>query len=174
MNIKDTDLSKLQWNMKCHWKVQSTFPDKKDNTKYKCSLVAYIEAKEIRDLLDGEIWIANWQNKIERQNGMTICTLSIKVDGEWISKSDVWDGSKETWSWDNKKITENMKASATDAFKRAAAMWGIWSFLKDKETVYLGYDKTGKNPLDADWKQLKNEIMISKYINDNWAKVTKF
>lgn len=48
-----------------------------------------------------------------------ICGLSIKIDGEWVTK---WDGSDAT-------NTEEIKGGLSDSFKRAATKWGIALYL---------------------------------------------
>jgi hypothetical protein len=51
--------------------------------------------------------------------GVLICEISLKIDGEWITRAD---GAGETQ-------IEAEKGKASDAFKRASTRWGIGRYL---------------------------------------------
>jgi hypothetical protein len=115
------------------------------------ALVApYIKSDAIEDRLDDSVGPENW--KVEKYepgaNGGLQCGLSIRVDGEWVTK---WDGA------DNTNV-ESIKGGMTDAFKRAARKWGIGRYLKKvkadfaiclegkRDGAYVSYFKeNGKN-----------------------------
>jgi hypothetical protein len=88
------------------------------------------------------------------------CSISTKEGGgiDWVWKSDCGTESN----------VEKEKGEASDAFKRAAVMWGIGRFLYSKKIVKLPVkerngkwipysDKTGKYIYDAE--------MITKWCN---------
>ena len=118
-----------------HWRVGST-----NKAKTKCIPLAYIDARDVMRRLDGMIGPENWQDEYtETLKGRIICRLGIRVNDEWIWKSD---GAGETGF-------EGDKGAISDAFKRAAVKWGIGQ--------YLYAIKTG-------WIELKNE----RYLPDSF------
>ena len=81
--------------------------------------LAYITSRDVMKRLDDVVGAENWQDRYEECSGRIICYLSVRVDGEWITKSD---GSGDT------KI-EGDKGGISGAFKRAATRWGIGRYL---------------------------------------------
>lgn len=81
--------------------------------------LAHLNARDVMKRLDDVVGMQNWQDKITFQGNTAICQLSIKIDGEWITKSDA---SGET-------NIEAEKGGASTAFKRAAAKFGIGRYL---------------------------------------------
>lgn len=55
----------------------------------------------------------NWSNTYEAESGTA--SISIRINNEWICKSDIGTDSN----------VEKEKGKASDAFKRAAVLWGI-------------------------------------------------
>jgi hypothetical protein len=79
-------------------------------------VLCYLDARAVMNRLDSAVGPGNWQDKyFETPNGKNMCELSIKVDGEWVTKSD---GAGNT-------NIEGDKGGISDAFKRAAVKWGI-------------------------------------------------
>lgn len=116
-----------------HWRAQTLT---KDGTK--AMALAYIDARDVMDRLDAICGAGNWQDSYtETQTGRVICTISININGEWISKSD---GAGATGM-------EGEKGGISDAFKRAAVKWGIGRYLYDCETPWVpceSYERNGK------------------------------
>lgn len=105
-----------------HWRAQTVT---KDGSK--ALALAYIDARDVMDRLDSAAGPANWRDSyIETPKGRTICTLEIRVDGEWIAKSD---GAGDT-------DVEGEKGSISDALKRSAVKWGIGRYLYDLGNVW--------------------------------------
>ena len=119
------------------WRVQSA-------NQYGATCVAYIDSRQVQDLLDEVCGAENWQCKFEEQKGNLFASIGILV------KTVVTDGIfNEFWVWKSDCGTEsNMekeKGEASDAFKRAAVMWGIGRFLYSKKIVKLPVkEKNGK------------------------------
>ena len=79
-------------------------------------VLCYVDARAVMDRLDSVVGVGNWKDSYaETTSGKNICTLSICVDGEWVSKSD---GAGNT-------NIEGDKGGLSDAFKRAGVKWGI-------------------------------------------------
>lgn len=104
----------------------------------KALALAYIDARDVMDRLDSVIGSESWQDRYEFSGPRTICYLSIKVDGEWITKAD---GAGDT-------DVEAEKGAISDAFKRAAVKWGIGRYLYAMPTPWVpceSYESGGKN-----------------------------
>ena len=98
-----------------HWRVGSTTKDKSKGTA-----LAYLNARDVMKRLDEVVGMENWKDcYAETPSGRTICTLKLRIDGEWIGKTD---GAGDT-------NVEGEKGAISDAFKRAAVKWGIGRYL---------------------------------------------
>ena len=115
MEIKD-----LIKDMPYKWKVQTC-------SASGCTMVAYIDARQAMDQLDKVVGPGKWQDKYEEIKGQLYCHVGIKVDDEWVWKTDIGTASK----------VEKEKGEASDAFKRACVKWGIGRFLYDMEFVWI-------------------------------------
>ena len=114
---------RLKYPVPYKWKIQSF-----NKAKTKATCVAYIDARDVMDLLDKAVGFNNWSDSYKRDtNGRLSCTLKLRINGEWISKEDVGVES------DN----EGEKGEFSDAFKRAAVKWGVGRFLYDIDIKYL-------------------------------------
>ena len=128
------NLQELKKEMPFKWRVQST-------TEYGSNCVAYIDARDVQDLLDNVCGAANWQVNYSEHKGNLFASIGIRIEidadtgqSEFIWKSDCGTESQ----------VEKQKGEASDAFKRAAVMWGVGRFLyslgiiKIKEVVKAG------------------------------------
>lgn len=96
------------------WRAQSLTKDGD-----KAMALAYIDARDVMDRLDEVCGPADWQDRYEFHGSRTICYLSIRVNGEWITKADGAGDSD----------VEAEKGAISDALKRAAVKWGIGRYL---------------------------------------------
>ncbi|MBY3073441.1 hypothetical protein HFO71_24310 [Rhizobium laguerreae] len=114
------------------WRAQSVT---KDGTK--AMALAYIDARDVMDRLDDVCGSENWQDRYEFHGTRTICYLSIRVDGEWVTKADGAGDSD----------VEAEKGAISDALKRAAVKWGIGRYLYSIVTPWVPcetYESNGK------------------------------
>jgi hypothetical protein len=93
-----------------HWRVGAT-----NKEKTKGIALAYINARDVMKRLD-DVMGLSWQNKYIFEG---CCEISLNIDGEWLSRSN---GAGET-------DVEGEKGRYSDAFKRAAVMWGVGRYL---------------------------------------------
>jgi hypothetical protein len=135
------NLKKLKEEIPFKWRVQSA-------NQWGASCVAYIDSRDVQDKLDEVVEVGKWQVVYEENKGNLFCRIGIKIGDDWIWRSDCGTESN----------VEKQKGEASDAFKRAAVMWGIGRFLYSKKIVklpvkenpnkkgqYLPYsEKTGK------------------------------
>lgn len=105
-----------------NWRVG---PVTKDKTKTKP--LAYMDARNVMDRLDSVLGPENWQNRYFDAGRGAVCELSIRIDGEWITKAD---GAGETQ-------IEADKGAFSDAFKRAAVRFGIGRYLYDVDCPWV-------------------------------------
>ena len=70
----------------------------------------------------------------------SICTIALNIEGAWIKKSN---GAGPT-------SYEAVKGGLSDAFKRAATMWGIGSYLQEMQTQFVYEVKQSRNKLVID------------------------
>lgn len=107
------------------WRVGSTSKDKK-----KGLALAYIDARDVMQRLDEVCGPENWQCDYPHAAQKTVCRIGIKVNGEWIWKSNGAGDSD----------IEAEKGALSDAFKRAAVLWGIGQYLYDLESPWVELD----------------------------------
>lgn len=114
------------------WRAQSV-----TNSGDKAMALAYIDARDVMERLDAVCGPNNWQDRYEFAGPKTICYLSIKIDGEWVTKAD---GAGDT-------AVEAEKGAISDAFKRAAVKWGVGRYLYALDAPWVpceSYERSGK------------------------------
>lgn len=121
------------------WRAQSVT---KDGTK--AMALAYIDARDVMRRLDEVVGPANWQDEYhETPTGTAICTIRIRVDGEWVGKSD---GAGAT-------DVEAEKGRLSDAFKRCAVKWGIGRYLYDLDSPWVPCESYGPDGGKKQWRK---------------------
>lgn len=148
------DLKQLKKEIPCKWRVQSF-----SKNKPSAQCVAYIDARQVSDLLDEVVGIENWQVDYKEANGLLMAGIGIKIDNEWV------------WKWDtgSESNIEKDKGHVSDAFKRAGVQWGIGRFLYSKEIKYVDANekKTQSNSPYVIDKQGNRVWDLTEYINNN-------
>jgi len=113
------------------WRVGSTNRRKFEANQAKerkGQALAYIDARDVMQRLDDVVTPAGWQARyVPMANGTTCCEIGVKIDGEWIWKAN---GAGAT-------DVEGEKGAYSDAFKRAAVLWGIGQYLYDVKAPWL-------------------------------------
>lgn len=126
------NLKELKKEIPCQWRVQSF-----SKNKPQAQCVAYIDARDVMNLLDEVVGQANWASDYKDIGGQTFAGIGINIDGVWV------------WKWDtgSESNIEKEKGQASDSLKRAAVQWGIGRFLYDKDIKYVNANeaKTDKN-----------------------------
>lgn len=141
MNLND-----LKKEIPYKWRVQSV-------NEYEANCVAYIDARDVQDILDDVCGAENWQVKYEEHKGNLFASIGINVtkgDDTHVKSLWVWKSDCGTESQ-----VEKQKGEASDAFKRAAVVWGVGRFLysleiiKIKEVVPDGMDRQNRQKYAA-------------------------
>jgi biotin carboxyl carrier protein len=124
-------------------KIQTTNAE-----KTKGMAVFYLDSRAIQKRLDETVDAMNWSNEFSSwHNNAQLCSISIYNDerGEWVSKKDGAENSD----------IEPIKGGLTDAFKRAAVLWGIGRYLYQIDGVWVEIEQRGKGYYIKDSQQSK-------------------
>ena len=101
--------------------------------------LAYIDCRVIQDRLDEVLGVENWMDEYEiLTDGSVMCRLKLRLNGEWVVKTDVGSPSEQPDSGDR------LKAAFSDAMKRAAVKFGIGRYLYRLPAVWCDYDPQKK------------------------------
>ena len=129
------------------WRVGSTTQDKKSGMA-----LAYIDARDVMSRLDevaGLLWQCEY---IPMPNGTCCCRIGLKIGEEWIWRSNGAINLTDSDKADQKEMTE--KGSYSDAFKRAAVLWGVGQYLYDIESPWVALDEK-KRIIPSEYKKLE-------------------
>lgn len=135
------DLSRLSSPFKpeqVEWRVGATTKDKS-----KGLALCYIDARDVMGRLDEVCGAANWQCEYPHAGSKTICRIGILINNDWVWKAN---GCGDT-------ATEAEKGACSDAFKRAAVLWGIGRYLYDVKSIWVGLKPQGR-PYVIDPKEM--------------------
>ncbi|MDB4312021.1 Rad52/Rad22 family DNA repair protein [bacterium] len=100
---------------KISWRVGATTKDKASGIA-----LAYIDARDVMQRLDEIVGSEGWQCRYPlAQDHLLICEIGILGEGGWVWKAN---GAGDTQ-------VEADKGKCSDAFKRAAVLWGIGRYL---------------------------------------------
>ena len=110
----------------------------------------YISARAVQDRLDEVVGVQNWQDEYHLMpDGSVMCQLKVRINGEWVMKSDVGSMSEQPDQGDK------LKAAFSDSLKRAAVKYGIGRFLYRLPPVWAKYDSQkrqfSETPRLPDW-----------------------
>jgi len=126
------------------WKPGSVSGDGK-----RCTLLAYMTNRAVQDRLDEVCGPDGWSNEYrEGPGGGTLCGISIRCEGGWVTK---WDGA------DNSQI-EAIKGGLSGAMKRAASQWGIGRYLYHLDSKWHNVQSGWANGKGIDVSKNKQHI----------------
>lgn len=139
MSVKTQDIRRLFEEFPRNaisWRAQSLT---RDGTK--AMALAYIDARDVMNRLDEVVGPENWQRSYTHADKKTICSIGIKIDGEWVWKSDGAGDSD----------IEAEKGAISDAFKRAAVNWGVARYLYEMPSPWVPCEVSEHNGKKS-WK----------------------
>ncbi len=100
---------------------------------------AYLDARAIMQRLDSVFGVGGWKDEYQiLDSGNVLCTLSVKIEGEWIPKTDVGSPSEQA------DEADRLKGAFSDSLKRAAIKLGIGRYLYRLPRVWVNYDPATK------------------------------
>ncbi len=140
------------------WRLGSTTKDKSKGMP-----LAYIDARDVMDRMDHVCGPAGWQCEyVPMANGTTCCRIGLRLNGEWVWKSN---GGSATGDVDNEKEREMAeKGGYSDAFKRAAVLWGVGRYLYGMSAPWVKIEPRGSSHVMADGEQDKLDAWYRKHI----------
>lgn len=99
----------------------------------------FIDARDVMDRLDAVFGLTGWQDEyLPCPDGTAVCTLRVRIGGEWISHQDVGGASDQPDEGDRRK------SSFSDALKRAAVKLGIGRYLYALSPIWCDWDQQRK------------------------------
>ena len=135
--------------------------------------LAYVQARAIQNRLDDLFGVNGWTTRYKEVGAGFICSLSVKINDEWITKED---GAPMT-------DFESIKGGISNAFKRVAASgFGIGRYLYEFKKSWYPVKLQGRNyiftiepKLEAkgeaeDANEEKSANMLTKRIILNFGK----
>ena len=134
-------------NKDIQWRVQRMTKDGTGGLA-----LAYINVRQVQDRLN-EIMGVDWQTKHEVFGSKTICSLGLKLDDEWVWRSD---GAGDTQF-------EADKGAISDSLKRAAVSFGIGRHLYDLPSIWVKCQS----------KEVNGKHYFQRFTEDPWDKVRK-
>jgi len=136
------ELKELKRKIPYQWRVQSY-----SKFKPEAMCVAYIDARDVMELLDEVCGPENWQSDFKDIGGQMFAGIGIRqfrmINNPQGNSMALYDEDREwVWKWDTGTETkvEAEKGQASDSFKRAAVKWGIGRFLYDLEVKRVRTD----------------------------------
>lgn len=132
------------------WRIQSAGK----TSKVWAMCLVYVTNRAIMDRLDDVCGPENWKNEYApAPDGGILCGISIRLDGEWITK---WDGAEKT-------AIDAVKGGLSGSMKRAGVQWGIGRYL------YKVKENWAKVSPDGEYKGAYKDKDTNKYVNFKWT-----
>jgi hypothetical protein len=113
---------------KISWRVGATTGD-----KTKGIALAYIDARDVMHRLD-EVFGMDWQCRYTHAETKTICEIGVWIEDRWIWRAGGAGDSD----------IEAEKGALSDAFKRAAVLFGIGQYLYSLPNTWVELEAKGK------------------------------
>lgn len=129
------------------WRVGSTNSDKTSGLA-----LAYLTARHVMERLDEVCGPEGWQDRYEFHGKRTVCYLSIRINGEWVTKADGAGDSE----------VEAEKGAISDALKRAAVKWGIGRYLYSLGNTWVALEPAGRSQRIKKSEFIKLERMLAE------------
>jgi len=123
-----------------HWRVGATNAKKNNGVATKGIALAYLNARDVMKRFDdvcGDLWQVDYPFD-------GCCRIGVKIGDEWLWRSN---GAGET-------DVEGEKGKYSDAFKRAAVLWGVGRYLYYLDSTWVEVDK---------WKSIKTHPALPRW-----------
>ena len=117
-------------------------------------VVPYVDARAIQDRLDQVVGAENWMAEYRQgANNGTMCKLSLRINGQFVSKEDGADLSE----------IEPIKGGISNSFRRAAVVWGIGRYLYKLNQMY------GLVAENGDYKGAAKDRKTGQWVKFRWS-----
>jgi len=129
------------------WRVGSTNAE-----KTRGMALAYVDARDVQDRLT-EVMGPHWQCRyVPMPNGTTCCEIGLLVEGDWMWRAN---GAGNT-------DFEAEKGAYSDAFKRAAVMWGVARYLYDLPGPWVAVEQRGRSVVIKDSERANLQALLAR------------
>lgn len=116
-------------------------------------VVPYVDARAIQDRLDQVVGAENWMAEYRQgANNGTMCKLSLRINGQFVSKEDGADLSE----------IEPIKGGISNSFRRASVVWGIGRYLYKLNQMYGIVSENGQ------YKGSAKNRGTNEWVNFRW------
>lgn len=123
-------------------------------------LLCYLDNRAVQERLDDVVGPGSWRNEFSKgPDGGVMCGLSIRVDGEWVTK---YDGAPNT-------DVEGVKGGLSSAQKRAAVQWGIGRYLYDLGDSWADFNVDQRDRSLASAKIKGQDVRYKPPTLPHWA-----
>ena len=126
---------------KIHWRVGATNQDKTQGIA-----LAYIDARDVMERLDEVVGPQNWQAEYPFPGCCRIGIHIMDLRGEPTGKGS---GFTDGWVWKangaGETDFEGEKGQFSDAFKRAAVLWGVGRYLYALPNAWVPIEQKGRS-----------------------------
>lgn len=151
----------------CKWLPKQA---NKEGNKFMC--IAYLDREQVISRLN-DCFFDKWQFHVKQSTaGAVYSELSVLIDGEWITRSDV--GLEYNTDKTGKKIDkqDKEKSALTDSLKRCAMQFGIGLYLNDMPNKFVPaiIGSNGKAQPCDDHKKVLYGDQLHNFINLNMSK----
>jgi len=150
-------IARLSEKMVVSWRIQSA-----NREKTKVQVTAFVTSRQVQDRLDE---VCDWSSRFELLGDCVLCAITLHVGDKTYTRSDVGERIQHIES--HTMYTNAFKASASDAFKRAAVQFGIGRFLYDIPKRFLPCTPDGKRVV---LQTVEAVYDLNKYMNDVYLK----
>ena len=120
--------------------------------------LAYIDARDVMERLDEVCGPENWDNDYPFKG---CCRIGINTNRGM--------GDKANWVWKSNGAGETDveadKGQYSDAFKRAAVLWGIGRYLYDVPNIWVEIEKKGRSWVIKDLNDPKLTAALNDAVN---------
>lgn len=139
--------------LEVRWKPKQVSKDKKH-----AYALPYVDARVVMERLDTVVGIDGWKDEYKVLDECSVsCRLSVKINGEWITKEDAGSVSNQEDAGDRRK------SAFSDALKRAAVRFGIGRYIYRLQGQWVEYDEQKKRlarvPALPTWAIPKQETL---------------
>ena len=138
------------------WRVQSA--TRGNNGQVRVLVLPYLDARAIMNRLDevcGCMWTSDYQSLTVAGKEAFQCKLSIKIDDEWVYRTDAAEVSD----------IESVKGGHSNALKRAAVQWGIGRYLYALDAVWVELRQKGDIYVGGNFKINGKQEYLRGYFN---------
>lgn len=130
------------------WRIGSTTSD-----KTRGMALAYLDARDVMDRLDDVCGVGGWQATYPHAGQKTVCSIGILVGEHWVWKSNGAGDSD----------IEAEKGALSDAFKRAAVLWGVGRYLYNLKSPWVEIETRGRTSIIKEHEYAKLAEVLTKH-----------